>query len=157
MPAGANLACCDQPLGTILILLPIQCCLFFLAPFCAQGKPLNRTRMVIKVAGTAAGYYAVMLYRAVAAAAAATRLPPAASIHTLRSQESVWTFLPRWMQCPEVVTVACMLLCHGLGALVYATHWPQCYYPRVFDLCVSEQAGMRQICKCRELVFAAGR
>ena len=99
MPAGANL-------DIILILLPIQCCLSLLAPFCAQGKPLNRTRMVIKVAGTAAGYYAVMLYSAVTAAAAAMQLPPAALMHTLRSQESVRTFLPGWMQCPEIMTVA---------------------------------------------------
>eukprot|EP00198_Chlamydomonas_reinhardtii_P009388 XP_001698725.1 predicted protein [Chlamydomonas reinhardtii] len=35
---------------------------------------------------------------------------------------------------PELGIAAVMLGCHFLGALVYATHWPQRFFPGVFDL-----------------------
>lgn len=44
---------------------------------------------------------------------------------------------------PELGIAAVMLGCHFLGALVYATHWPQRFFPGVFDLAVGVKEGAR--------------
>lgn len=48
------------------------------------------------------------------------------------SQGTVW---------PELGIALVVLGCHLLGALVYATHWPQRHFPGMFDLGVSGDWG----------------
>ena len=38
---------------------------------------------------------------------------------------------------PELTTAAGMLACHLVGAVCYATHWPQRAFPATFDHVVS--------------------
>lgn len=61
---------------------------------------------------------------------------PACSLSAgaLTSQGTVW---------PELGIALVVLGCHLLGALVYATHWPQRHFPGMFDLGVSGDWGRR--------------
>ncbi|KAG2426682.1 hypothetical protein HXX76_012992 [Chlamydomonas incerta] len=73
-------------------------------------QQLDRRRIIGMIGLTSLGYYVPVSARGLLA---------------LALQRKVW---------PELGIAAVMLGCHFLGALVYATHWPQRFFPGVFDL-----------------------
>lgn len=118
-----------------------------------RGQSLDRRKMLCRVAGTAAGYYAVVLYRGYAAlqahrtallgtpphpqsAPAPASSPGATSVLSLDSLGLGGWCLPgplAWLRCPEFATAVALVLCHGVGASCYAMHWPQRQFPKTFD------------------------
>ena len=124
-----------------------------------QGQPLERRKVIMRVAGCTLGYYGVVIFRGVSAAVqdawlaagttlAATQpdafLAPGSDI--IAPALAVWStgrnylemstagFLAFWCSA-ELWTAISLMVCHGLGATCYITHWPQRRYPRTFDLC----------------------
>ena len=109
----------------------------------------------MRVAGCTLGYYSVVIYRGVFAAVQDARLAaatlaaaqpdtflapgsdivaPAAWSARNRLEMSMACFLAFWSSV-ELWTAVSLMVCHGLGATCYITHWPQRRYPRTFDLC----------------------
>lgn len=73
-------------------------------------QPLDRKKIVGMIGLTCMGYYIPVTFRGLASFA---------------MTGTVW---------PELGIALVVLGCHLLGALVYATHWPQRHFPGMFDL-----------------------
>lgn len=98
------------------------------------GQALNRSRVIVRVAGTALGYYGTIFWRGIRAAVLARHV------------------LMPW-QVPDLVTAFAMLACHFIGAICYAKHWPQKQFPRLFDLVGFSHNIMHVFCM---LIYVAG-
>ncbi len=108
-----------------------------------QGQMLDRRRVIVRVAGCTVGYYLVVVYRGVMAAADQVSKRPA-------DGPAVYNILVALGSCWELWTAVGLLASHSFGAMCYVFHWPQRWYPRRFDLCVSARQFLRYL-KCSSM------